>query len=212
MTQQTNLEASFTQRLFSLKEQENRAALAALRRGLHQPPGASVEVWRYVAPFTGSLPGWRADYFCLVASLFALHPDSAWPPAELQQRRIPPNLGDSFHRLEMKQGQSAGSEDSPERASPVERRFLALLSCHPEDLPTHLRQAVSLFKSHEIPVDWSQLLRDIQRWHYDDRPVQRHWAAAFWGGRHSALSDESSPQDLTLEDLPDSGNPDEFDQ
>jgi CRISPR system Cascade subunit CasB len=181
--QQTSREAAFVKHLVSLHENENRAALAVLRRGLGKPLGSSAEVWRYVATWTRNLPNWRADCYYLVASLFALHPDSVWPESELHRRRRPPNLGDSFKRLEDQQhrGQPATADKGQDHASPMERRFVALLNCHWDDLDKHLRQAVSLLKSKEVPVNWAQLLRDIQGWDHDDHPVQRRWARAFWG-------------------------------
>ena len=63
----------------------------------------------------------------------------------------------------------------------AEKRFVALLNCHQEDLPDHLRHAVSLLRSKEIPIDWARLLRDLRWWHREDKRVQRDWARAFWG-------------------------------
>jgi CRISPR type I-E-associated protein CasB/Cse2 len=48
-------------------------------------------------------------------------------------------------------------------------------------LPTYLRQAVSFLRSKEVPVNWHQLFHDLRRWSYENRPVQREWARAFWG-------------------------------
>ena len=59
---------------------------------------------------------------------------------------------------------------------------MALLNAHPDELGRHLRHAVSLLKAHEVPIDWAQLLRDVQEWTYEGRPVQLDWARAFWAG------------------------------
>ena len=63
----------------------------------------------------------------------------------------------------------------------VDRRFTVLLGANREDLPQHLRHAVSLLKSKDVPVDWARLLDDLKWWDDDDRRVQRRWAKAFWG-------------------------------
>lgn len=76
----------------------------------------------------------------------------------------------------------------------VERRFVALLNCHRDDLPAHLRHAVGLLKSKEIPVDWAELLHDILRWDSESRSVQRAWARAFWG-RAGRSDDDAQPAD-----------------
>lgn len=151
----------FIAHLQSLAGGQDRGALAALRRGLGRPPGAAPEMFRYVEPF---LPQQRrseleAAYY-LVASLFALHPLST-PEG---------NLG-----AHMARARSEGNEDA------LERRFTALLSAHPDDLPEYLRQVISYLKSKDVPVNWNELFWNLQHWGDEDRAVQKRWAAAFWG-------------------------------
>ncbi len=147
--------------LQSLADKEDRGALAALRRGLGQPPGAAPEMFRYVEPF---LPQKRSaaqeTAYYLLAALFALHPKATQAG----------NLG-----AHMAQARSEGGEDA------LERRFTALLAAHPDDLPDALRQAVSFLKSKEVPVNWNRLFWDLQRWDEEDHRVQKEWAKAFWG-------------------------------
>ncbi len=173
MSSPGNREQAFIGFLEGLVEREDLGALAALRRGLGRRPGEVPEMYPYVVPF---LPDeeWRQDAYFLIASLFALHQGS-WR-ADGSERDAT-NLGASFARL------SAMRESSS-----IERRFVALLSCDWEDLPEHLRSAVSLLKSEEVPIDWLRLLRDMQRWDRDERPVQRAWARAYWGDRASELA------------------------
>lgn len=166
MSPPTEPERKFVEYLRSLVDTEDRAALAALRRGLGRPPGSVPELCRYVVPWAPTDgPSWHEDIYYLVAALFALHQGS-WPPGVAQG---PTNLGASFRRL---------AETS--RSESVEKRFVALLSVHPDDLPAHLRHAVSLLKAHDVPVDWAQLLHDLRDWGHEDRFVQRDWARAFW--------------------------------
>jgi CRISPR system Cascade subunit CasB len=151
----------FISRLQALAEGQERGALAALRRGLGQPPGAAAEMFRYVEPY---LPEKRsavqeAAYY-LVASLFALHPKSTGQG----------NMGTHMAAAR------TGNDDA------LERRFTALLSTHPDDLPEHLRHIISFLKSKEQPVNWNQLLWDLQHWDNENHSVQKRWAAAFWGG------------------------------
>jgi CRISPR system Cascade subunit CasB len=151
----------FIAHLQSLADKQDRGALAALRRGLGQPPGGAAEMFRYVEPF---LPQKRAiaqeAAYYLLAALFAFHPKSASEG----------NLG-----AHMAQARSEGGEEA------LERRFTALLAAHSEDLPGYLRQAISFLRSKEIPVNWNQLFWDVQNWNDEDRRVQKHWASAFWG-------------------------------
>lgn len=161
MTQTIHEPNAFIRRLQELATNQDRGALAALRRGLGRPPGAAAEMFRYVEPW---LPERRsadqeAAYY-LIASLFALHPKSVSEG----------NLGQHLASI-----RNEGGDDA------LERRFSALLAAHPDDLPNYLRQAVSMLKSKETPINWDQLLRDVQAWDAPDRRVQKAWARAFWG-------------------------------
>jgi len=138
---------------------DDRGALAALRRGLGQPPGTVASMYPYVARWIGEqTPRWQEETYYLIASLYAWHPQPGGDG----------NMGDHFRRAAAKRPQA------------IERRFVALLATHPEDLPDVLRQAVSLLRSEEVPINWNLLLSDLLRWSHAARYVQRRWASRFW--------------------------------
>ena len=161
----SNLEERFINRLKELAAGQNRGALASLRRGLGQPPGTVADMYRYVEPFLGELDSgarFKEPAFYLVAALFALHPKSTDEG----------NVGTHLAKTRTKNGEDA-----------LERRFTALLAAHPDDLPDYLRQTVSFLKSKEEPVNWLQLIKDLQYWDKRDNPkysVQKRWAQEFW--------------------------------
>lgn len=159
----------FVEHLEKLEASQDRSALAALRRSLGKSPGQAAEAHRHVL-WVGP-PSWEEPAYYLVAGLFALHPAS-WRKDEGDRQLT--NFGASFAWLKSKT-----DSDS------IEKRFVALLDCHEDDLAEHLRHAVSLLRSKEIPVDWAQLLRDLRNWNHEDRFVQRRWARAFWGGNQA---------------------------
>lgn len=141
---------------------DDRGALAALRRGLGQPPGTVADMYRYVVPWlSDETPPLRETAYYLIAALFAYHPDAGGTG----------NMGRHFARTCDPQGDN----------SAIERRFTALLAAHPDDLDFYLRQAISFLKSKEVPVNWHQLLSDVLAWDHPDRYVQQQWARAFWG-------------------------------
>ena len=144
---------------------DDRAALAAMRRGLGRPPGTVADMYRYVVPWLAAdAPIWLERAYYTVAALFAYHP----APGSTG------NMGDHFARARDPRGDDTA----------IERRFTALLAAHPDDVDSYLRQAVSLLKSKEVPIEWHQLLSDLLGWGHPDRYVQRQWARAFWG-RHN---------------------------
>jgi CRISPR system Cascade subunit CasB len=157
---------------------ENRAALAHLRRGLGQSPGTEPQMFPYVASWVGAeTPGWAEKSLYLIAALFAYHPDTARAG----------NMGDHFASLR---------RHLPDDTS-LERRFVGLLAAHPEDLGRfHLRQVISYLKSHEIPVNWAQLLADVRAWGVSSRYVQTEWARAFWAGQQPAS--EPNPETKSI--------------
>ncbi|HOA25394.1 MAG TPA: type I-E CRISPR-associated protein Cse2/CasB [Aggregatilineales bacterium] len=141
---------------------KDRGALAALRRGLGQPPGHAPEMLRFVVPFLSERPSrWEESTLYLIASLFGLHPANTTSG----------NMGDHYAALR-----------TPENKAGLERRFTALLAAHPDDLHVHLRQAVARLKSEEIPVNWNQLFWDCRAWNHPEwrADVRRRWAKSFW--------------------------------
>lgn len=156
----TEVRHPFVDYLEKLRENEDRGAMAALRRGLGQPAGTVYETYRYVVPWLGEqASAAQEEAYFLIASLFAYHPQEGGSG----------NLGASFARTRQPEGDDTA----------VERRFTALLTAHRQDLPFYLRQAISFLRSREVPVDYHQLLRDLLAW--DRGYVQRNWAQAFWG-------------------------------
>lgn len=172
MTNQTGEQASAVPALIAylegLRDTDDRAALASLRRAIGRPAGSVPEADRLLMRWSNP-ERWREEEIVyLVGTLFALHPPT-WRPAEADRR--PSNMGASFRRL----GDATNSDS-------VEKRFMALLGAEWTDLPTHLRHAVHLLRSHEVPVNWARLWRDLHGWESDNRRVQRDWARAYWSG------------------------------
>lgn len=170
----SSLEERFIDRLKQLADGQERGALASLRRGLGQPPGTVADMYRYVEPFLGgqgSGARFKESAFYLVAALFALHPKSTDEG----------NMGTHLAKTRTESGEEA-----------LERRLTILLAAHPDDLPEYLRQTVSFLKSKEEPVNWAQLLRDLQNWGSEDHSIQKKWARSFWGGRQLSESTDNS--------------------
>jgi CRISPR system Cascade subunit CasB len=153
-------EQPFVDYLESLRE--NRGALAGLRRGLGRAPGEAREMYPYVVPWVAlDAPRDREAAYYLIAALYAFHPMPGGSG----------NMGAHFTRT---------FEPGGDRTA-VERRFTGLLTAHHDDLPFHLRQAVGVLKSKDVPVDWRRLLADLLAWSHPDGYVQKQWARAFWG-------------------------------
>ena len=86
--------------LEGLAEREERGALAALRRGLGQPPGTVAAIFPYVVPWLPQDPApWEEAAYYLIAALFALYPSASGAG----------NLGASFRQ--------AQAQDLPHRTA-----------------------------------------------------------------------------------------------
>lgn len=175
---QTSREERFINSLEDLIEKNDRAALAALRRGLGKQAGAAMEMHRYVVPHLYGMQYQNDEKpYYIVAALVGLYPIVSWRSGA---NRYDTNLGASLALLKQESGDS------------LERRFVALLNAHANELPEHLRQAISLLKSKDKPVDWLQLLNDTKRWDSEDNRVQRRWAKGFWGQDQSGNEADSN--------------------
>lgn len=149
---------------------EDRGKMAALRRGLGQPPGTCAVMYPIVAPrIPRDCMRIEENRYYILSSLFGAHPLST----------ASGNMGDHLRK-------ASGAELSPA----VERRFMNLLETHWEDLPDQLRQTVSFLKSKQEPINWHQLFDDLKHWSHPDRYVQRRWANAFWGMQKSDENDK----------------------
>lgn len=146
----------------------NRAALAALRRGLGRSPGEVAEMFPYVIPYCGHLPARRQDDYFLVAALFAQHQGTTGPNPSVPNL-LHNNVGASYRLVAERSGSAS-----------IEKRFLSVLAASREELDNHLRHAVSLMRANNVGVDWLQLLNDLRGWEHLSRYVQRHWAQGFW--------------------------------
>lgn len=144
----------FVESLYALAKRQDRAALAELRRSITAPMAAM----RYVVPFLRKDASEREHRaLLLVGQLFALHP-------------APGNrsLAGAMRMLS-------------EQSDSVQLRFRALLDSDGEDLPVHLRHAISLARGKEIAIDYDNLLVTILNWDKANKRAQRAWAHDFWG-------------------------------
>jgi CRISPR system Cascade subunit CasB len=168
---------AFAAHLARLVDTEDRAALAALRRGLGKAPGDVAAMHPLIVPFLPDDGNPRDDAsWYLVGSLFGLHPEPWRGDARNNERG--PSFGATLKRLR--------PQKVDDREPVIDRRMVAILNAHRDDVGTHLRQAVGLLRGGGIAVDWAQLLRDLLRWDHPERPAQRQWARDYYRGASGA--------------------------
>lgn len=195
------------ERLAKRDDSAARAALAALRSGLGKPPGSVVAMYQYVGDHllgTGPhdrWPLWPSDQqynddLFTVASLFGLHPTGRPADDEAETTTKPGGDLDTSSTTEPAPSATATPRrrhgqpflvalqplrtGDTERDQALDRRVVALLNADRDALPTLLRQLVGLLGDERGPVDWLQLLKDLNQWDQPDRPVQKRWAGAWW--------------------------------
>jgi len=167
----------------------DRGAMANLRRGLGKPPGMAYEMDKYVLPRLPESPTpWQENSYYLVASLFAYWHQGKERSQSLDgKRREDRNLGKSL-KLVFEYTRAGIQRDEAQKR--LEKRLAMLLDASIEDLPEYLHQTVSLLKAKDVPIDWAQLLNDIQHWNTDTRSIQHEWAKGFWVSKTKELPDE----------------------
>lgn len=179
MTETQTRETPFIGHLASLANQDDRAALAALRRGLGRAPGMAPELYPHVARFFPRdglrLSRDRENAMFTVAALFGMVPNhsvGAGSPLKVLRQVI---------------------RDRNLESGSTERRVLSLLNADVDSLPTHLRHLIALIRSHgpERRLDYEELLRDVSNWSSADRWVQRNWASDWWGGPAQNETDDT---------------------
>lgn len=178
MTDTQPRESSFIRYLAGLAAEEDRAALAALRRGLGRSPGTAPELFPHVARFFPNDPtrGSRSleDAMFTVAALFGMLPNhrkGAGSPLKV------------LRQLDLE-------------SESTERRVLSLLNADIETLPTHLRHLIALIRGHapERQLDYGMLLHHITQWDHPERWVQRRWARDWWAWSVPLKPEEDSEE------------------
>lgn len=175
---------SFITHLIGLKDND-RGALAHLKRSLGFDPGAYPRAYPYVERFVGAEKHaddpWRKALY-LAAGLFALHPMH--------------HAGVSFATALGRVGRSRDSGS-------IEQRFIALLGAEPDSLPTLLRQSVSLLAADGVGFDYIILLKDLAFWLNRVKPevidqLRQHWARDFY----RAYEPHAAPEEDAAAPLP----------
>ena len=153
---------------------KGRAIMVHLRKGLGKPPGHAPEMFPYVIPFLPKqIEPYKEEVYYLVASLFALHQN--------HNDKIK-SMGDTYKRIARQFSDSKGTE----------RRFLVMLNAHRNDLPRHLRHAISLAKSKDVGINYEQLMNDLIHWNSESRYIQKKWAKDFWSEKKVDSNDSNS--------------------
>lgn len=177
----------FVRYLLELEENEQRATLATLRRGLGEPPGTVLAMGRYIYQFFGAEEletpkgNAEANAFFLIATLVALHPQNASLG----------NMGDHLRALKREKEKKGEKDDA------TERRFAQLLATHPSDLHEVLPRLVSLLKAKDEKINWRQLLDDVCDWRFE-KP-QKAWARSFWQKTERAANLETESTAPSIE-------------
>lgn len=165
--------------LEELERRGARGALATLRRNA----GRSLSEARgAIGLFYSLLPariGYDEEIYFLLATLFP------WSDKSVTEG----NFGHSMARLRVKTDSEA-----------LDRRMTILLDAQfdygpdgrvrPGELGFRLRQAVKLLASHDVGINWHQLLKDLLNWSHPDRWVQKEWARAYFGRTNDDFPDE----------------------
>jgi CRISPR system Cascade subunit CasB len=179
--------ANFIDHLKRLAEND-RGALAVLRRGAGFAPGTYPPAFPYVerfVPYEHAQDRRRLARY-LVATLFALHPEHVNGTS----------LAAAFGRL-------MRERDSPS----LEKRFVALLAAESEELPVHLRNVVALLSSDGIACDYAALEADLAQWLHPfstesrDR-VRQQWARDFYRALQTTGQRAASDFDQPTQESP----------
>lgn len=166
---------------------EDRATLAALRRGLMIEDEQLYELYGHVpVRFLAGLNEYESRTYLMVAALFASHRLSMPDPAEGQNW---PNFGDALRTLAAKK---ATPDTPPEEMLPesLKRRVEALLAAPRDELFGHLRQLIRMLESEGVAVPWASLLAHLLGWGHPSRYVQWAWSRSFYVGSHHKGGDE----------------------
>jgi CRISPR system Cascade subunit CasB len=157
-------------------QSHDRGRMAALRRSAGEPMGERGTLW-----FRSLVPRnrWRhREVYFLIATLFDFNrikgASGDFGAALLRvatAMKKKPNEFRRFHILIDAEFEVVFDRDDPNEP----------WSEGGGELTYRLRQTVRLMASHNVGIDWAELLVDLCHWSHPNRQVQKRWARTFFG-------------------------------
>lgn len=172
----------FWQKLYGLKNADNRGALTQLRYALEQ------DRYDLALPVIGGVLPERISkreirLYAFVAGLFALY-----PVGENEARGLW-TLGQSAYDLA--KNLSSGKDS-------LDKRLTALLNADDDDIFSLIQQIIRQCSGKGISIHYPTLLGDLIAWHREDRRTQMKWATHYWVNPVSQEFDEGETGVLLL--------------
>lgn len=153
------------------KLKEDRAGQAILKRAMSGEPEHVRKVHEFMPKNIRNLSTWEEDRIWIpVACLFVYYPQNINRVRDPKKR----NFGRSCWNLALDIDRTGQSKGTP-------RRFKALLDTSLVDIRSPLNNLVRQMKSRGIPIDYPQLLIDLQQWEHPKQYIQDNWARTYWG-------------------------------
>jgi CRISPR system Cascade subunit CasB len=161
------------------KQKEYLAGQAILKRAMSGDPEHIRKVYEFLPNEIRIESEWEEDKIWIsVACLFVYYPQNIDRIQDPKKR----NFGRSCWNLAMDIDKTGQSKGTP-------RRFKALLDTSLTDIRSPLNNLVRQMKSRDIPIDYPQLLIDLQQWEHPKQYIQDNWARTYWGATPPSTED-----------------------
>ncbi len=150
---------------FLRRNEDDRGVMADLRCGFS--PAREHRSWAHIAPYCALDKDWSRMPVQTVCAAFATQPKTT----------ISGNLGTTLRCIAQGNGEDG--------LASFEGHFRRLLTCETmAELCKLIPQVIRTAKAKDIPLNHSQLYRDICWWEKSDAKIR--WAAAYWGAAGGA--------------------------
>jgi CRISPR system Cascade subunit CasB len=151
-------------------KKEDLGGQAIFKRAMSGDPEHIRKVYEFLPNEIRIESEWAETHIWIpVACLFVLYPQKIDRVRDPKKR----NFGRSCWNLAMDIDQTGQSKGTP-------RRFKALLDTSLVDIRSPLNNLVRQMKSRDIPIDYPQLLIDLQQWDHPKQYIQDNWARTYW--------------------------------
>jgi len=159
-----------------LTENDDKGALAKLRRGAGKEPGSIPDIWEYTM---GELPesakGDEENAVHTALTLFAVHRQgtnitglATYTGGDGKTR--PVTLGAAVRKLR------DGANDEA-----VIRRFNTTVTADTvNELSVHVRSLIQLLRAKSIDMNYAKFAKDIYLWRFDKDKTRLEWGQDFW--------------------------------
>ena len=166
-----------------LTKNDDKGALAKLRRGAGKEPGNVLEIWEYTI---GALPDDAKEdaenAVHIALTLFAIHRQGTNITGLAQYKGKDEKLNPVTFAAAVKKLKDG------ENSEAIIRRFNAAVTANTiNELAVHARSLIQLLRTKNIDMNYAKFAEELYLWKFDKNKIRLKWGRDFWSQNNQKI-------------------------